>query len=89
MQISNKIDNLLKERKINFNDLAKHVGMSRQGLRSSITNDILKVSTLESIADFFKVDITYFFTDTIKSKQTSDIDKVFDILKDFVKSKIK
>jgi len=47
----------------------------------------MKVSTLQKIADYFNVPVTYFFDDIDTKGQTVDL--VFDTLKGIVKEKIK
>ncbi len=91
MQYIKKIENLLAERKIHFQDLAGGIGMSRQGLKNSFNTDTLKVTTLIDIAKFFNVPINYFFDEKQKNAVDKDdvIDEVFDALKEVVKQQLK
>lgn len=87
MQYINKIDKLLKERKINFKDMAEAIGMTRQGLKSSMNQDNLKVSTLILIANFFKVPPGYFF-DNKQDYEKPDVDRVMGVLTEIIKERI-
>jgi len=61
MSVSKKIRELLKTKEISIEDLANKVEMTRNGLSNNLSSDDFKLSTLQKIADFFKVPISYFF----------------------------
>jgi len=88
MHYINKIDKLLKERKINFKDMAEAIGMTRQGLKSSMNQDNLKVSTLLLIANFFKVPICYFFDEKESEYEKPDVDRVMKVLTEIIKERL-
>lgn len=48
----------------------------------------MKISTLQAIADYFKVPITWFFEESTGPAPRVDVDRVFDVLKDMVKEKL-
>jgi len=60
--IAQKIANLRKLKKITEKEISENIGMSMTGFRQAMANDDFKVSTLQKIADYLKVDIIWFFT---------------------------
>ena len=87
MNIYNKIEILQKERKVSKKKLCQIIKITPQGYGKMIAQDTLQVKMLQAIADHFKLPITYFF-DGIENSE-ANIDKVFDTLKEIVKSKMK
>ena len=70
----NKITALRKEKKITEKQLAYACGLTVNGLRSIISRNDAKFSTLIKIADYFNVQIIFFFDDIITSEtRTGDI----------------
>lgn len=86
--IYNKIRNLLRERKATLKDLHNYMNVSKAGYNKMEIKDTMKVKDLIKIAEFLNVSPCYFFEDKPLKKET-DIDKVFDALKELVKTKIK
>lgn len=84
MHYISKIKLELSNRKITIEKMAKDIGYSRIGLTNALNSGDLKVSTLQSIADFLKVPITYFFDDT----KATDIDRVVNALSEVIKEAI-
>ena len=83
----NRIKKLIDDKKISIKKFAEDVGLSEQGIHKMFRSYDMKVSTLQKIADYFNVPITYFFDDIDTRSQT--IDLVFEKLKETVKEKIK
>jgi len=91
--IIKKIEILKKQRKLNNLDIAEACNMSCGGFELMLKTGDMKVSTLQLIANYFNVPITYFFENEeivvdgkeVKAKQ---IDMIFDALKEVVKEKI-
>lgn len=54
---------LIKEKGITMTDVINSVGMSQAGFYKMLNSNSVKVETLEKIAAFFNVDISYFFVD--------------------------
>ena len=86
--INNKIKALVKERKLSLSELASKIGMSEPGFHRMLKEGTTKVSTLQAIADELKVSINYFFN-SVSADTDHEIDRVFEILKSVVKSKLK
>ena len=87
MNYYNKIELLKKERKVSKKKLCEIIDISPQGYAKMIINDTIQVKMLQKIADYFGLPITYFF-DGVDSTE-ANIDKVFETLKEIVKSKMK
>jgi len=87
MQYINKIRELQKKKNLTLENVAKGIGMTRPGFTEMLNSGDMKVSTLRKIADFFEVDIVYFFEG--ESKKNTDVDKVFEVLKTYVKNQLK
>lgn len=69
------IDDLLKERKITAKELFITIGMTQTGYRQMFERGTMKVSTLQKIAAFFNLPITYFFNQTnTENKAAGDAD---------------
>ena len=87
----NAIKILCNENKTSLKDLAIEIGISEQGLHGIIRNGDMKVSTLQAIADYFQVPITFFFEDGEPNTDMKDrvVDEVFEELKKLVKGKIR
>jgi len=86
----NKIEILRKQKKVTQQELAEGCGFTRNGFSKMIEIADPKVSTIQAIADYFNVPITYFFEDVAKSENDAErsIDEVFEAMKELVKSKI-
>jgi len=82
-----RIRNLIDDKKITIREFAEKIGVSEPGIHNMFRANDMKVSTLQKIADYFDVPITYFFDDIDTKNQTVDL--VFDTLKGIVKEKIK
>jgi len=61
MSVSKKIKKMLLDNNISQEYLAVNIGMTKNGLNNNLSSDDFKLSTLQKIADFFKVPISYFF----------------------------
>jgi len=83
----NRIKKLIDDKNLSIKGFAEKIGVSEPGLHSMFRSYDMKVSTLQKIADYFNVPITYFFDDIDTRSQTVDL--VFDTLKDVVKERIK
>ena len=83
----NRIRKLIDNKKITIREFAEKIGVSEPGIHNMFRTNDMKVSTLQKIADYFDVPITYFFDDIDTKNQTVDL--VFDALKGIVKEKIK
>jgi len=73
--------------KLTIREFAEKIGISEPGIHNMFRTHDMKVSTLQKIADYFDVPITFFFDDIDTKNQTVDL--VFDTLKGIVKEKIK
>jgi len=82
-----RIRKLIDDNNLTVKGLAEKIGVSEPGLHNMLRAFDMKVSTLQKIADYFDVPITYFFDDIDTKNQTVDL--VFDTLKGIVKEKIK
>ena len=82
-----RIRRLIDNKKITIREFAEKIGVSEPGIHNMFRTHDMKVSTLQKIADYFDVPITYFFDDIDTKNQTVDL--VFDALKGIVKEKIK
>jgi len=60
MSVSKKIKKMLLDNNISQEYLAVNIGMTKNGLNNNLSSDDFKLSTLQKIADFFKVPISYF-----------------------------
>jgi transcriptional regulator with XRE-family HTH domain len=82
----NKIETLLRERKIKFFELANAIGFSRQGLKRTFNENTLKVSTLAEIAKYFNLPVVYFFQEKEYdyAKENEIIDNAIKILGNIV-----
>lgn len=86
----NKIKMLLKDKKVNLYELADAIGMSRQGFAKTLEGNSLKVSTLESIAKYFNLPITYFFEERQydKSQESIIIDNITNAIGEIIKERL-
>jgi transcriptional regulator with XRE-family HTH domain len=73
----NKIKTLAKSKDLSIRKLCEKVGISQNGLDKTMTNNTLKVETLNKIAEVLEVEINFFFTDT---KQNTEIQSIIDYL---------
>jgi transcriptional regulator with XRE-family HTH domain len=62
--ISNKIEQLRKEKNVKQTDIAQAIGFTVSGYQKAIQANDFKVSTLEKIAEALEVPVTYFFEDS-------------------------
>jgi len=85
----NRIRKLIDDKKLTIRDFAEKIGVSEPGIHNMFRSHDMKVSTLQKIADFFEVPITYFFDEENVDARNQTVDLVFDALKDIVKKKIK
>ena len=87
----NKIKRLIDDKNLTIKGFAKKIGISEPGIHNMFRSYDMKVSTLQKIADYFEVPITYFFDDddSIDAIKNQTVDLVFDALKGIVKEKIK
>lgn len=85
----NKIRKLIDDKNLTIKGFAEEIGLSEPGIHNIFRSQDMKVSTLQKVADFFEVPITYFFDDDMDDYRSQTIDLVFDTLKDIVKEKIK
>jgi transcriptional regulator with XRE-family HTH domain len=56
-----KLNDLIRENNLTQNKAAAAFGVSSPGLREMIDNKTMKVETLEKIAKYFNVPVSYFF----------------------------
>jgi len=87
----NKIRRLIDDNNLTIKRFAKKIGVSEPGIHNMFRSHDMKVSTLQKIADYFEVPVTYFFDDddSIDAIKNQTVDLVFDALKGVVKEKIK
>jgi len=64
--IISKLKELRKANKVTEKQLATACGMTVNGLRSIISRNDIKLSTLTKIAEYFNVPITYFFDENMQ-----------------------
>ena len=83
----NRIRKLIDDKNLTVRDFAEKIGVSEPGIHNMFRTNDMKVSTLQKIADYFDVPITFFFDDIDAKNQTVDL--VFETLKKIVKEKIK
>ncbi len=96
-----KIKDLSSEKNISLKHLAVKIGLSEQGLHSSIRNETLKIDTLEKIASALGVSVCDFFDIEIpnqtelqkqlaeKEKYIKVLEEHIELLKDIRKGRIK
>ena len=86
----NKIRKLIDDNNLTIKRFAKKIGISEPGIHNMFRSQDMKVSTLQKIAVYFEVPITYFFEDDddIEARNNQTVDLVFDTLKGIVKEKI-
>ena len=72
MHYINKIEFLQNQKKVTQQELADGINITRSGLQKMLQSADMKVSTLQAIADFFKVPITYFFEENSSSTEQKD-----------------
>ena len=82
-----RIRKLIDNNNLTIREFAEKIGVSEPGIHNMFRTNDMKVSTLQKIADYFDVPITYFFDDIDTKNQTVDL--VFEMLKGIVKEKIK
>lgn len=63
--IAQKITYIRKIKKITEKELSNGINMSMTGFRQAMANNDFKVSTLQKIADYLKVDLKYFIDNNI------------------------
>lgn len=83
MDYINKIEKLKKDKKVTNEEISEALGISRGGFGKMIANKDMKVSTLIGLANFFNVPVSFFFEDKIQNE--SQVDRVFDVMKQIVK----
>jgi transcriptional regulator with XRE-family HTH domain len=60
-QVLEKVKKLLVADRRTFKELAEGIGMTEQGLSTSLKRGTLKLETLVQIADYLKVDVSFFY----------------------------
>ncbi len=85
----NKVRKLCDTRKVTQKHLAEKIGASPTGFSQMLSNETMQVKTLQAIADYFKVPIAWFFEDDNTASPHIDVDRVFDVMKEMVKEKMK
>ena len=87
----NRIRKLIDAKNLTIRGVAEKIGISEAGIHNMFRSHDMKISTLQKIADYFEVPITYFFDDDddIDARNNKAVDLVFDALKGVVKEKIK
>ena len=83
----NRIRKLLDDKNLTIREFAGKIGVSEPGIHNMFRTHDMKISTLQKMADYFDVPITYFFEDLDTKNQTVDL--IFETLKGIVKEKIK
>jgi transcriptional regulator with XRE-family HTH domain len=69
MEITRKIKDLCKKNRYSLKELSDKIGMSESGFHIALNNNDFKVSTLNKIAEFFKVSISYFLENTAQEEE--------------------
>ncbi len=69
----NKLEQLKKLKKISYEELSIQIGMSKNGLNKAVNNKEVKVSTLEKLANYFGVPISYFFDSKAEIQNSNSI----------------
>lgn len=87
MHYINKIKFLCDKRKVTIRKLAQEIGVSEIGLHKMISNNSMKVETLQKIADYFELPVSSFFEDS-NTKNTINIDVFLAGLKEVVLERI-
>jgi DNA-binding Xre family transcriptional regulator len=62
MQVFNKIDRILKQKKISTRQLISGIGITPPGYYSMVKNNDIKLSTLLNICNYLNIDIKEFLT---------------------------
>jgi transcriptional regulator with XRE-family HTH domain len=84
-----KIEEVRKQRKVSQKILCEYIGMTTAGYQNMISLDDMKLSTLIRIAEFYKMPVEWFVSDSQAEDQIErDIDRIFDAMKEVVKEKI-
>ena len=74
-----KIRDLLKEKKVSIRELSNAIGITEQGINRLLRENSTKVETLESIAKFLGVSISYFFDEEVVTAPTKN-DRLLSII---------
>jgi transcriptional regulator with XRE-family HTH domain len=82
----NRIKELIDNNNLTIKGFAEKIGVSEPGIHNMFRQNDMKISTLQKIADYFHVPITYFLDDIDSQNQTVDL--IFDTLKKIVKEQI-
>ena len=77
-----KIEQLIKKENLTQNKAAAAFGMSSPGFKEMLDNKTMKVETLEKIAKYFNVPVSYFFEDGEKLTPSQVPDLPVDIVKE-------
>lgn len=88
-QYINKIRMLCDKKKVTLKKLATEIDVSETGFSQMLSNKSMKISTLQDIANYFQVPMTWFFEDEQQNIPGPDIDKVFDVLKEIVRKEMR
>lgn len=64
-QLIQRIEDVLKSRKIQFRQLAEHLGYEEDSLRTAFQNNSIEIRTLEKIAKELKIPLYRFFRDPV------------------------
>lgn len=67
-----RIKRELERRNISIRSISKNIGVTEQGLHQMIRNGSMKISVLEEISKFLKVDVIYWFQDEHKCLQVNE-----------------
>ncbi|NBB30669.1 helix-turn-helix domain-containing protein [Cellulophaga sp. BC115SP] len=68
-QVLEKVKKLLIADRRTFKELAEGIGMTEQGLSTSLKRGTLKLETLVQIADYLKVDVSFFLSSSSKNDE--------------------
>jgi len=67
----NKLERLIEESKLSKQVICKECNFTRPTLNNALLGGDIKISTLKSLSDFFKVSVGYFF-DEAENKELSN-----------------
>jgi len=69
---SDRIRMLVFKKKISLELLASNIGMSRPGLYKAMKNNKFKTNILQRIADYFEVELSYFYPTMLNEESKRD-----------------
>lgn len=77
-----KLKKTISDKGVTLNDLCNHIELTESGFHAAVKNNSLKIKTIEAIADYLNLPVSYFFDDNSNILDKEPIKKIQKSTKD-------